>query len=134
VIVVDTNVVAYLVIGGDHQAAARTALRRDSGWCAPLLWRSEFRSVLAGRLRRGACAVADATTVMAQATELLDGAEFQVDTRRVLDLVAASTCSAYDCEFVALAQELGIPLVTSDAQVLNEFPDTAVALRSFGAA
>lgn len=33
-------------------------------------------------------------------------------------------CSAYDCEFVWLARDLRLPLVTADRKVLDAFPDT----------
>jgi predicted nucleic acid-binding protein len=46
-------------------------------------------------------------------------------------LAAGSTCSAYDCEFVALAQELGTVLVTMDKQILRDFPDVAVSIDTF---
>ena len=39
---------------------------------------------------------------------------------------ATSHCSAYDCEFVALALELEVPLVTADRQLLRSFPRIAV--------
>jgi len=48
-----------------------------------------------------------------------------------LSLVSSSHCSPYDCEFVALAQQLGVPVVTSDSQILSEFPATAVSLDAF---
>ncbi len=41
---------------------------------------------------------------------------------------------AYDCEFVALARDLNVPLVTSDKQVLTQFPDVATSLATFVAA
>ena len=40
-------------------------------------------------------------------------------------LANRSRCSAYDCEFVVAAQQLGVPLVTEDRAVLVAFPDVA---------
>ncbi len=131
-IVVDTNVIAYLLLPGEHSDAARRAFARDPAWTAPVLWRSEFRSVLAGYMRKGELDVADAAQLEQAAGTILEGAEFHPDGGRVLRLVAASRCSAYDCEFVALGEELGVPLVTTDARVLKDFPETTLALEEFG--
>ena len=49
----------------------------------------------------------------------------------MLELTLASSCTAYDCEFVALAKELGVKLVTSDRQILAQFPETAIAPGQF---
>jgi predicted nucleic acid-binding protein len=48
-------------------------------------------------------------------------------SHHVLSLAAQSGCSAYDCEFVALAQDLRVPLVTTDRQILKAFPTVAVS-------
>jgi predicted nucleic acid-binding protein len=132
VIVVDTNVIAYLLLPGDQTAAARRTLQRDPRWAAPLLWRSELRNVLATAMRRGHLALTDARDVMETAGDLMVGGEFEVASDAVLRLAARSNCSAYDCEFVALAQELGVVLVTSDQQIVAEFADTAQPLTEFG--
>lgn len=52
-IVVDTNVLAYLYLPGEYTAVAEVLLERDPDWAAPVLWRSEFRIILAGHIRRG---------------------------------------------------------------------------------
>ena len=124
-IVVDTNVVAWLFMPSDRTEEARALLRRDPDWKVPLLWRSEFRNVLALAHRAGRCDLATAMRRAREAEELLTGAEYAVESGRVLRLAAASRCSAYDCEFVTLADDLGVPLVTGDGQVQREFPDIA---------
>ncbi|WP_374335967.1 type II toxin-antitoxin system VapC family toxin [Methyloversatilis sp.] len=127
-IVVDSNVVAYLYLSGDYTEKAEALLERDADWAAPLLWRSEFRNILAGYMRRKTIAFEAARDLQLEAESLLAGAEHEVDSRMVLELVRDSDCSAYDCEFVALAMTLGVKLVTMDAKLLKAFPKYAVAL------
>jgi predicted nucleic acid-binding protein len=132
-IVVDVNVIAYLYIEGVRTAEAEAVRRADATWAAPRLWRSELRSVLALYLRRAVLALEDALRIAQDAERLMHGHEIDVASRDVLELVGASRLSAYDCEYVALARELGVPLVTADAQVLAAFPSVAVAPAAFGA-
>jgi hypothetical protein len=51
-IVVDSSVIAYLYLPGEHTAAAEALLEQGADWAAPILWRSEFRNILAGYMRR----------------------------------------------------------------------------------
>lgn len=127
-IVVDTNVVAYLYLPGELTLAAEQLYREDPDWHAPILWRSEFRNILAGFLRRGSLDFDEARALQHAAEGLLAGAEHQVDSEAVMELVQASDCSAYDCEFAALAQGLGARLVTMDARLLRAFPQLAQPL------
>ncbi|WP_407353721.1 type II toxin-antitoxin system VapC family toxin [Luteimonas sp. R10] len=127
-IVVDSNVLAYLYLPGEFTAAAEDLLERDPEWAAPLLWRGEFRNILAGYLRRGSLSFEQASALQSEAERLLAGLEYEVDSRGVLELVRGSDCSAYDCEFVALAERLGTKLVTMDGKILRAFPKVAVAL------
>ncbi len=127
-IVVDTNVIAYLWLPGALTARAEALLRRDPEWAAPLLWRSELRNVLATMLRRGDVDLDLAAGIMARAEAHLRRREFTVPSSEVLRFAERSRCSAYDCEFVVLARELGVSLVTTDRRVLSSFPETAVPL------
>lgn len=127
-IVVDSNIVAYLYLPGDYTAAAEALLESEPAWAAPILWRSEFRNILAGYIRRGSLTFPQALALQSEAESLLDGAEHEVDSPSVLELVRDSDCSAYDCEFVALAMKLGTRLVTMDGKLLRAFPGIAVAL------
>ena len=130
-IVVDTNVLAYLLLPGERTARARAALRRDPQWMVPLLWRSEFRNVLALYLRQGHLTLEQALQLVAEAEQLVQGREYLIYSTHVLSLVAQSRCSAYDCEFVALAQDLSAKLITTDSQILRSFPQVAVSLEQF---
>jgi predicted nucleic acid-binding protein len=68
---------------------------------------------------------------MEEAESQMHGKEYSVSSMQVLNLVEKSRCSAYDCEFVALAEDLGIPLVTTDKKMLSAFPSIAVSLKKF---
>ena len=127
-IVVDSNVIAYLYLPGEHTAAAEALLQRDAQWASPLLWRSEFRNILAGYMRRKDISFDQAISLQEEAEGLLAGNEFDVESQAVLQLVRDSDCSAYDCEFVALAMQLDARLITMDKNLLRAFPSRAVAL------
>jgi predicted nucleic acid-binding protein len=127
-IVVDTNVVAYLYLPGELTAKAEALLEQDPDWIAPLLWRSEFRNILAGYLRRKTLSFAQACKLQSEAEDMLSGSQFEVDSKAVLELVRESDCSAYDCEFVALAKTLRVKLVTLDAKLLKAFPTHTMPL------
>jgi predicted nucleic acid-binding protein len=130
VIVVDTNVLAYLYLPGDFTQAAEALLISDSQWAVPLLWRSEFRNILAGYLRRKSLSLEQVNGLQAEAEELLAGSEYEIDSESVFELVRDSDCSAYDCEFAALAVKLDVKLVTMDKKLLKAFPSRAVALNA----
>ncbi|RME75151.1 MAG: PIN domain-containing protein [Chloroflexi bacterium] len=130
-IVVDTNIIGYLYLSSERSEQAEKALLKDTEWVAPILWRSEFRNVLAQYIRKNILSFEDAVRIMDEATRLMEGREYEVASMDVLQLVKGSTCSAYDCEFVALAQALGVLLVTVDKQILREFPVDALSLDEF---
>lgn len=127
-IVIDSNVLAYLYLPCEYTAAAEAWLERDPDWVAPILWRSEFRNILAGYMRRKTLSFEQACSLQSEAESLLEGSEFEVDSREVLELVRDSECSAYDCEFVALAIKLGTCVVTMDKRLLRDFSQHARAL------
>jgi len=132
-IVADTNLLIYLYVQGQRTDESEVVLRRDALWAVPLLWRSEFRNSLIGLVRAHALQLDDALTMIDEAERWLTGREYSVLSRQVITLASRSGCSAYDCEFVALAQDLEVPLVTTDRQVLKAFPTIAVSPSAFTA-
>lgn len=124
-IVVDSNVIASLWVPNDKEDLAYEVLRKDPDWVAPLLWRSEFRNVLALYLRKGLLDFTAILQAAEEAEQLMDARSYEVNTTQILQKVRISDCSAYDCEFVALADDLGLTLVSFDKQICREFSDFA---------
>ncbi|MDR9419310.1 type II toxin-antitoxin system VapC family toxin [Gracilimonas sp.] len=132
-IVVDTNVIASLWAPNNMDEWVYKVLKKDNEWVAPLLWRSEFRNVLSIYLRKDILVLTDVFQAIEEAEQLMDANEFEVNSTQVMSLVSDSSCSAYDCEFVALADDLNVPLVTFDKKILREFPDIAMSPEEFAA-
>jgi predicted nucleic acid-binding protein len=127
-IVVDSNIVAYLYLPGEFTAKAEKLLEREPDWAVPLLWRSELRNILALYMRKRLLDFDGAYRIQREAEALLAGNEYDVDSFEVLALARDSGCSAYDCEFIALARQLGVRLVTEDAKLRDAFPKIATGL------
>lgn len=130
-IVVDTNIISYFFISNNSSRLVEKLFTKAPRWHAPLLWRSEFRNVLSKYLRKDILSLSQCFTVLQQAEQLMSGNEYQVTSPQVFDLVASSNCTAYDCEFVALAQHLNTLLVTEDKKIIREFPKVACSIKSF---
>ena len=130
-IVADANLLADLLLSTREAKIAEAVFAADPVWAAPLLWRSEFRSILAAYMRQRGMSLSEAWQAHELAEQLLVGREFTIGGEAVLRLVATSRCSAYDCEYVVLAQEVGAPLVTRDRQLLREFPAVTVSPKVF---
>lgn len=130
-IVVDTNLLVYLFVRGTRTDEAESVFQNDAVWAAPWLWRSEFRNSLAGLARRGEVTFHEALHLTQEAERWMEGREYIVRSAHVLQLAERSGCSAYDCEFVAVAGDLAVPLVTADRQVLRAFPSIAVSPDKF---
>lgn len=130
-IVVDNDVISYFWLEATRTAAARGVRQRDADWVAPRLWQSEFRNVMHQHMRHRDLLLEDALRIVRDAEEDLANRTLDVQSERVLQLVDASNHSAYDCEYVALAQRLGVPLVTGDKRLARVFPETAVLLEAY---
>lgn len=132
-IVVDNDVISYFWLASTRTAAARGVRRRDDDWVAPRLWRSEFRNVLYQHMRHRDLPLSEALRLAEQAETDMLGNEREVRTADVLRLVDETGHSAYDCEYVALAKALDVPLVSGDRQLVRLFPDTVRLLEDFAA-
>lgn len=127
-IVVDSNVIAYCWINGDRTSLAHRLRGLDPDWHAPVLWRSELRNILVGYRRDGSLSGEQVRSIMAAAEAALAGREHHLPSDRVFAVIERGRLSAYDGEFVALAEILGVPLVTEDRAILAAYPNQSLNL------
>ncbi|MEA1934312.1 MAG: type II toxin-antitoxin system VapC family toxin [Thermodesulfobacteriota bacterium] len=130
-IVVDTNIISYFYLNSDYSSLAEQTFKKDPIWSAPLLWRSEFRNVLTFYLKKEIFLLSEAIEIFESAEELLKENEYEINSAQVLRVSHSSGCSAYDCEFINLAKDLNISLVTEDKKVLKSFPESAISMHQF---
>ncbi len=130
-IVVDTSVIASLWVPNDMEELAYEVLRKDPDWVAPLLWRSELRNVLALYLRKNILELSTILQSIQEAEQLMESNAYEVNSTQVMQLVHNSGCSSYDCEFVALADDLGVQLVSFDKHICREFSGIAIHPKKF---
>jgi len=130
-IIADTNIISYLLLPTPYSGSVDALYKMDSNWAAPMLWKSEFRNVLALYLRKRIITLEKALQLQDTAESIMVNNEFDISSSRVLALVDGSNCSSYDCEFIALAHHLGTQLITQDKKVLREFPTTAISISDF---
>ena len=130
-IVVDTNIISYFYLNSEYSSYAEQVFKKDPVWATPLLWRSEFRNVLTFYMKKNILSLFEAIEIFESAEELCRENEYEINSVQVLSLSHSSGCSAYDCEFVNLAKDLGIPLITEDKKLLKNFPESAISMLAF---
>jgi len=125
-IVVDANVIAYLLIRGERSVAMDRLQKLDPDWIAPRLWLDEFLNVLCTYERTGALTPQQSVELLDDAVALMDDASYDLPPERVLTVARQTNCSAYDSQYIALAQDLGLKLYTCDKRVISKCPGVAL--------
>ncbi len=130
-IVVDTNIISYLLIPNDtYNPLAEALYQKDSRWSSPFLWRYEFMSVLRIYLRKNLIDAAGCKLIYKEAMDLVVSRPIS-DFDAVFNIVQNSSVSSYDCEFVALAMQSKLPLITEDKKIIREFPHIALSIETY---
>ena len=120
-VVVDTNILAYLLIEGDRTADAQALFKRDAEWRSEGFVLIEFSNILATYQRSGALSRSAAESILASAEQIVTGL-VNMPHGRALKLAAEFAVSAYDARFLGAAQNLGVRLVTEDAKLRAAAP------------
>ena len=126
--IVDTNVVAYLLIQGDQTAVAQKLHERDPDWRSEAFLLIELTNVLASSIAAKRMTLSMAADFLERTVELFDGKLGRVPHATVVAMAARLRVSAYDARFLALAEQLGSRLVTEDARLRAAAPDLTQSL------
>lgn len=125
-IVVDTVILSHFLIRSEETDEVVRLYRHDSEWVAPILWKSEFLSVVSKYVRTNNISLSTGIAVLALAEEVMESRILNPLSETVLSTAVASECSTYDCEYIVLAQQLGCTCVTYDKKMLRAFPQIAL--------
>jgi predicted nucleic acid-binding protein len=125
-IVVDTNIIAYMTFATGYSSMVSLLHKKNSVWEAPSLWKSEFLNVLSLYYRKRLIDYQETLNALNFAERLIGPREHKVPSKAIVDVVINSTCSSYDCEFIVLAERLGTNLITYDKKIIHEFPAIAI--------
>jgi predicted nucleic acid-binding protein len=127
-LLVATNVVAYLLIDGDHTEAAQQLRRRDPDWRSEAFLLVEFTNVLASSVATKQMTLGLAENSLGKAVALFDGKLRSMPPASVLAAAVRHRVSAYDARFLALAEAIGLPVVTEDKKLRDAAPNLTQSL------
>jgi predicted nucleic acid-binding protein len=130
-IVVDTNIVVYLKCTAAFTAQARHARDLDPVWIVPTLWRHEFLNALLRIARQQELPLHRALAIWRDTFNGFVAQEYQANMALALRLAMAQQITCYDAQYLALAQEFGVRLLTEDKELLRKFPAVAISLNAF---
>jgi predicted nucleic acid-binding protein len=131
VIVADASLLAHLLIPGSETSLAEAVFGKDPEWTAPPLWRSELRSVVLKHIRVSRMTFALANTVFETALRLIGDREMSMPAPLILENAIGFKISAYDAEYVALARQLDVPLLSFDRKLRAAAPDVVSSPQAF---
>ena len=121
--VIDTNVLASLLLQGPFSDLARALYAADPQWRSEAFVMTELANVLATQVRLRDMPVDDALTLLDHAASVMADGLVEVDHSAALALAAQRQVSAYDARYLVVAQRLQTRLVTEDAKLRQKAPD-----------
>ncbi|MEK7765211.1 MAG: type II toxin-antitoxin system VapC family toxin [bacterium] len=127
-IVVDANVVAYTFIEGEKTELTRALREHDPDWRVPRIWREEFANVLALHVRIGRLKKEQARDMFRDALGVVLPAESETDPAAALELAIDLHLSGYDAQYLALARQLGVTLITEDTRLRKAAPEQTMSM------
>jgi predicted nucleic acid-binding protein len=126
-VVVDTNILAYLLIEGDRTRDAHALYSKDADWKSEAFVLIEFSNILATYLRNGALSRRQAQALLVEAEKRVH-VLLNLPHVHALRVAEQFTVSAYDARFLGAAQSFGARLVTEDARLRTAAPALTISL------
>lgn len=130
-IVADANIIAYLLIEGDYSSNARALFALDDEWIVPQIWPHEFTNILATYAKTGGLLQSECLATWHDAFRLMDGRIVATNFLEAMDLAVRLKMSLYDAEYVHLAIERAIPLITEDKKLRDAIPQQAFSMKNY---
>lgn len=133
--VLDTNVVAYLLLGTPSFAdEARAALNVVTSPLAPAHWEAELTNVVWMAVRSGVLPAAEGPVRLSLARRLgIESVATGTLCQGALLRAVTSGIAVYDTLFIELAVRTACPLLTFDKALVKAFPDIALRPRDLSA-
>ncbi|MCX6997811.1 MAG: type II toxin-antitoxin system VapC family toxin [Kiritimatiellaeota bacterium] len=130
-IVSDTNLIVYLYVESEFTARALRVHALDPEWVFPPVARSEAANVLSTLVRERWISNEKSLSALEQIEPRISAGSRDVPMKTVLQLALTHAVSAYDAQFVVLAELLGVALVTEDSRLKKRFPGMAMSMTAF---
>lgn len=127
-LVVDTNVVASLLLNGPFSEQARALYAADPDWRSEAFLMTELANVLASQVKLRDMPLPDALNLLSRADALMADGLVEIPHGAALTLATRLGVSAYDARHLVVAQRLQTRLVTEDAKLRSKAPDLTGSL------
>lgn len=126
-VLVDTNILAYLMIEGDRTPAAQRLFERDSDWCSEAFVMVELSNILTTYVRTKALTQPQGVRLLTEAQTLVSTLH-NIAHVQTLETAIEHEISAYDARFISLAKHLKLKLVTEDMKLRTAVPSWTISL------
>ncbi|HEX5315387.1 MAG TPA: type II toxin-antitoxin system VapC family toxin [Candidatus Kapabacteria bacterium] len=127
-LIVDANILAYLVIEGERSNQARALLQKDYDWHSEAFIFVELTNILATSLRLERVNFEYCRMVLERAEAFMGSTVHLTSHLEVIRTAHEFRISAYDARYIALAREFGTPLITEDAKLRRAVPRLTISL------
>lgn len=131
-IIVDTNAVFHFFASKKQEGQdMKNVYELDKHWIVPYLFWYELLNVFCSQIKYASMTLERAQELYEMVRVFFYDRVYSSNPQKVLNIAVESECSVYDCEFVAIAIDFGIPLITYDKKILKTFSNIAMTADTF---